>query len=38
MLGKIVYIGDNTAHIQIDKNAGIHENLMNLHIRNRIMY
>lgn len=32
MLGKIVYIGDNTAHIQIDKNAGIHENLMNLHI------
>lgn len=32
MLGKIVYIGDNVAHLQIDKTQRLAENLMNMHI------
>lgn len=32
MLGKIIYIGDNVAHLQIDKTQRLAENLMNMHI------
>lgn len=32
MLGQIVYISDNVAHIQIDKTQKLAENLMNMHI------
>lgn len=32
MLGKIVYISDNVAHIEISKDTKLAENLMNLHI------
>ncbi len=32
MLGKIIYIGDNMAHVKIDPSVQIAENLMNMHI------
>lgn len=32
MLGKITYIGDNTAHVKIDKEREISSNLMNMHV------
>jgi Predicted ATPase len=32
MLGKIVYISDNVAHIEIDKEQKLTQNLMNMHI------
>ena len=32
MLGKIVYISDNVAHVEIEKGTPIAENLMNMHV------
>lgn len=32
MLGKIIYIGDNVAHIEVDKTQKLAEDLMNMHV------